>query len=68
METRRFEQDFFAMDTTNVAASITTILKKYPAFTPDFIENILGLDMDSFLIPEMRRIAPCVCSFMITCL
>lgn len=51
LESRRFEQDFFAMDTNNVAASIQQVLKKYPRFTPDFIENILGLDMDSLLIP-----------------
>lgn len=51
IETKRFEQDFFAMDTTKVALSIKSILQKYPGFLPDFIENILGLDMDSLLIP-----------------
>jgi len=50
LETRRFEQDFFAMDTVNISSSITGLLKKYPTFTPDFIENILGLDIDSLLI------------------
>lgn len=51
LESRRFEQDFFAMDTNNIAASMQQILKKYPRFTPDFVENILGLDLDSLLIP-----------------
>ncbi len=51
LETKRFEQDFFAMDTTKVAESIKSVFKKYPAFLPDFVENILGLDMDSLLIP-----------------
>ena len=51
LETRRYEQDFFSMDTTNVAASVSNLLKKYPSFTPDFIQNILGLDIDSLLIP-----------------
>jgi hypothetical protein len=51
LETKRYEQDFFSMDTTNIATSINLLLKKYPRFTPDFIENILGLDMDSLLIP-----------------
>ncbi len=51
LESKRFEQDFFAIDTNNVAASLQQILKKYPRFTPDFVENILGLDMDSLLIP-----------------
>lgn len=51
IETRRFEQDFFSMDTMKIAESVKTILKKYPQFTHDFIFNILGLDMDSLLIP-----------------
>lgn len=51
IETKRFERDFFAIDTLNIAGSIKSILNKYPKFTPDFVENILGLDMDSLLIP-----------------
>lgn len=30
---------------------MNSLLQKYPKFTPDFVENILGLDMDSLLIP-----------------
>ncbi len=51
LETRRFEQDFFSIDTSNIAGSVKILLKTYPGFTPDFIENILGLDMDSLLMP-----------------
>ncbi len=51
LETKRYEQDFFSMDTINIAASMNSLLQKYPKFTPDFVENILGLDMDSLLIP-----------------
>lgn len=51
LETKRFEQDFFLIDTSNVSVSFNNLLKKYPRFTPDFVENILGLDMDSLLIP-----------------
>lgn len=51
LKTKRYEQDFFSMDTMNIAASMSDLLKKYPKFTPDFVENILGLDMDSLLIP-----------------
>jgi hypothetical protein len=50
LETKRFEQDFFSIDTLNIASSFNNLLKKYPGFTPDFVENILGLDMDSLLI------------------
>ncbi len=51
LETKRFDRDFFAMDTMKVAESIKSIQEKYPSFLPDFVENILGLDMDSLLIP-----------------
>ncbi|HSQ44191.1 MAG TPA: hypothetical protein VLM16_04290 [Ginsengibacter sp.] len=51
LETKRYEQDFFSIDTMNIAASMNSLLQKYPKFTPDFVENILGLDMDSLLIP-----------------
>ncbi|MEO5651192.1 MAG: hypothetical protein ABIR03_14875 [Ginsengibacter sp.] len=51
IETKRFEQDFFAMDTTKVAESLKSISEKYPGFTSDFVVNILGLDLDSLLIP-----------------
>ena len=50
LETRRFEQDFFSIDTIDIASSIITLEKKYPHFTADFVQNILGLDMDSLLI------------------
>jgi hypothetical protein len=51
LEIKRYEQEFFSMDTMNIASSINSLLKKYPKFTPDYIQNILGLDMDSLLIP-----------------
>lgn len=51
LETKRFEQDFFAIDTMKVAESMRGILKKYPDFLPLFTANILGLDLDSLLIP-----------------
>jgi hypothetical protein len=52
LETKRFEQDFFAMDTTKVAQSMKSIFKKYPDFLPAFTANMLGLDLDSLLIPN----------------
>lgn len=48
--TMRFEQDLFSIDTNHVASSMQELLKKYPQFTPDFIQNILGLDLDSLVI------------------
>ena len=47
--TKRFDQDFFAMDTTNIGTSLEKIMQKYPAFTGDFVYNILGLNLDSMI-------------------
>jgi hypothetical protein len=52
LETRRFEHDFFAIDTSKVAESMKSILAKYPDFLPAFTANILGLDLDSLLVPN----------------
>lgn len=55
LETRRFENDFFSIDTFHVAESLKKVVEKYPKFTPDFVFNILGLDLDSLLIPGNRQ-------------
>ncbi|HSN07843.1 MAG TPA: hypothetical protein VLS85_02340 [Hanamia sp.] len=55
LQTKRFEKDFFAIDTTKVAESMKSILQKYPDFLPLFTANILGLDLDSLLIPGNRE-------------
>lgn len=49
LELHQFEKDFFAIDTGSVAMSMQNIIDKYPAFAPDFIRFILGLDPDSVL-------------------
>lgn len=38
----RFERDFFAIDSTNMAASTQTLLNRHPNFAPIFINDILG--------------------------
>jgi hypothetical protein len=43
LQTFRFEKDFFAMDTNNLPASFEALAKKYPAFTFEFTEQILGI-------------------------
>ena len=55
LETRRFEKDFFVIDTSKVAESMKSILQKYPDFLPLFTQNILGLDLDSLLIPGNKE-------------
>lgn len=44
---RRFDQDFFKIDTNHVAASLQKLRDRYPGFLPGFVENILGLPYDS---------------------
>ncbi len=45
LEIQRFEQDFFAIDTNDVEASIPVLHEKYPVFLGDFVQNILGLSL-----------------------
>ncbi len=45
LEVQRFEQDFFAIDTNNIAAGISRLQQQYPIFLPDFIQHILGLSL-----------------------
>ncbi len=39
----RFEEDFFAVDTNNVTASLNNLQNKYNTFLNDFLYNILSL-------------------------
>jgi len=43
LETGRFEQDFFALDTNNLSVSLHQLQVKYPGFVNDFVVNILGI-------------------------
>ncbi|NCI47520.1 gliding motility lipoprotein GldB [Sediminibacterium soli] len=46
-QTIRFENDFFAVDTLHIDASLQAVYQKYPGFTQDFLFNILGVSPDS---------------------
>jgi hypothetical protein len=43
LQTQHFEQDFFALDTTNMMASLEALSVKYPFFLGDYLHNILEL-------------------------
>ncbi len=43
IQVKRFEQDFFAMDTLNLMASLQQLNASYPVFLNDFLYNILEL-------------------------
>jgi hypothetical protein len=40
---KRFEQDFFAIDTNHIMASLQRVGEKYPLFLGDFLYNIMEL-------------------------
>lgn len=40
---KKFEQDFFKIDTNNIGNSLNDLNKKYPSFLPDYLYRILGL-------------------------
>ncbi len=44
LETLRFEQDLFALDTNNIGPSLQALQQKYPGFLQDFMVNILGIE------------------------
>ena len=50
IQLERFDQDFFKMDTNNIAGSMQVLKSKYPGFLAGFVENILGLPFDSVMI------------------
>lgn len=43
LEVKRFEQDFFQLDTTQLIAGLSKLQQKYPDFLQDYFINILGL-------------------------
>ncbi len=47
LQTERFDNDFFGIDTNHIFASIEQLQRKYPGFTAGFMSNIMGLQPDS---------------------
>lgn len=59
LETKRFEKDFFSIDTTKIESELDRLEKKYPDFLHVFIFNLLGLEgIDS------SKITPALLRFM----
>ena len=52
---KRFEKDFFALDTDHLNESLQQLRQKYPAFTIDFINNILGLNAAGLISPQSEE-------------
>ena len=43
LNVKRFEKEFFAMDTLKLENSLLSLHQSYPLFLGDFIHNILGI-------------------------
>ncbi len=52
----RFEQDFFAIDTNDIAVQTQHLNKKYPGFLKDFFNNILGLNANAILSGDTQQL------------
>ncbi len=50
IQLERFDRDFFEVDTNNIAGALQNLKKQYPGFLPGFVENILGLPLDSVML------------------
>ena len=55
LELQRFDQDFFAMDTSNIDKSLQILHEKYPVFLQDFLFNILALPPQPDSIKILER-------------
>lgn len=55
LEVKRFDQDFFSLDTTKLNEGLNGLRTKYPLFLNDYLTNILGLRSDSILRAGSRE-------------
>lgn len=53
---KRFDKDFFSMDTTNLDTSLTVLGNKYPEFFGDFLEKFLGISGEMVKNGEAKTI------------
>jgi len=53
LETLRFDQDLFLLDTIHFSEAMQQLQTKYPEFLPDFLNNVLGISPSE---PQMEAI------------
>ena len=54
LEVKRFDRDFFKIDSNDVLPGLNEVNRKYPILTNIFLQSILGLDSGSTL-PGVKR-------------
>ncbi|MEP6847063.1 MAG: hypothetical protein ABI861_13715, partial [Panacibacter sp.] len=56
LDVKRFDKDFFAIDTNNVEAALTQLQQQYPTFLYDYLYNILGIEpMPDSVTKKVKR-------------
>lgn len=55
-ELKRFDKDFFAIDTINVEASLDKLKKDYPVFLNDYLERIIGISRSDSNYHELIKL------------
>jgi len=56
VDVKRFDKDFFSIDTNNVEASLTKLQQQYPSFMYDYLYNILGIEpMPDSVTKKVKR-------------
>ncbi len=56
VKVKRFEKDFFAMDTSDLVKSLNQLHQEYPGFTNDFINKILGLNVPVLMNNDAQQL------------
>ena len=56
LDVKRFDKDFFTLDTNNVETSLNKLQQQYPSFLNDYIYNILGIEpMPDSVTKKVKR-------------
>jgi len=58
LETNRFDQDFFGIDTANLSQGLSTLQQKYPEFLSIYLQNIVAVDDETGVRSFMRFYKP----------
>jgi hypothetical protein len=56
LELKRFDKDFFAIDTLNIEASLDALKKDYPIFLNDYLNRIIGIDQSDSNYKDMVKL------------
>ena len=56
LELKRFDKDFFAIDTLNIEASLGELKKDYPIFLNDYLERIIGISQSDSNYKDMVKL------------